>query len=196
MSKNSKRILSAIAVGLLLSGCAFHNGFLTNSFSITNPDYRIVKYAFGRAHTTTVFGIGGLDKEALVLQAKQNMYNMYVLEKGQAFANFTVDQKMSFYFIVWTNQITVSAEVIDFNFAKIPPAKVSDEQKKDTAVNRNGTSVKGFLLNEKVTFKKFFTTMTGRIVEFQNNGALVEYTDDDKVVKTKFVSYDQLHKTN
>lgn len=46
---------------------------------------------------------------------KVEMYRNYPLAAGQMYANITVDYKRSFYLIVVTTMVTVSADVIQFN---------------------------------------------------------------------------------
>jgi hypothetical protein len=43
---------------------------------------RIMNIATGTAETMQVFGIGGLKREALVLDAKKNLYTNYPLSDG------------------------------------------------------------------------------------------------------------------
>lgn len=97
---------------LLLSSCAFHSGIMTSSVALTDANFKIVGLAHGNAHTLKVLGIGGLDKDALVLEAKTDMYKKYPLPKGQVFANITVDFKNSFLILFTETKVTVSADII------------------------------------------------------------------------------------
>lgn len=99
----------------ILSSCAIHTGNTSSNAAVTNDNFRIMDLAIGQAHTKQVFGIGGLKPDALVLDAKRSMYRNYPLEAGQIYSNITVDYKRSFYLIVVTTMVTVSADIVQFN---------------------------------------------------------------------------------
>jgi hypothetical protein len=80
-----------------------------------NGDFSIMDIASGEASTVLVFGIGGLSKDALVLEAKKDMYRNYPLQEGQIYANITVDYKRGFYIFVVETTVTVSADIIQFS---------------------------------------------------------------------------------
>lgn len=102
------------AISLLTSGCATHTGIGMSSASISENNFKMVRYAKGEATATKIFGIGGLGKDALVAEAKQDMLANYPLEEGQALANMTVDFKNSIVLIVITTKVTVTADIIQF----------------------------------------------------------------------------------
>lgn len=99
----------------LLSSCASHFGNMgTGSSYLTNGEFSIDGLAIGKAKTTKVLGFGGLNKDALVLEAKKDLFNSTFLSKNQAFGNFTVDYKYSFFILVFITEVTVSYEIINF----------------------------------------------------------------------------------
>ncbi|MCH2215146.1 MAG: hypothetical protein MK086_08255 [Flavobacteriales bacterium] len=104
-----------IALAFTLNSCAFHFGNISSNASFDNGNFKILTIASGQAQTIHVFGIGGLDKDALVLEAKKDMYQKYPLSDGQIFGNITVDYKREFYFVVVKTLVTVSADVVQFN---------------------------------------------------------------------------------
>jgi hypothetical protein len=110
-----RRLLNLSIATLLLASCAIHSGNTSSNAAVTDDNFRIMDLAIGQAQTTQVFGIGGLIPDALVLDAKRSMYRNYPLEAGQIYSNITVDYKRSFYLIVVTTMVTVSADVIQFN---------------------------------------------------------------------------------
>ncbi|HKK38077.1 MAG TPA: DUF6567 family protein [Cryomorphaceae bacterium] len=124
------RLLNFFLAGLLLSSCAIHTGNTSSNAAVTNDNFRIMDLAVGQAQTTQVFGIGGLKPDALVLEAKTAMYRNHPLSAGQLYANVTVDYKRSFYLIVVTTMVTVSADVVQFN--------PSEDQKKDDLFSKPG----------------------------------------------------------
>ncbi len=114
--KTPKLLLAFCILAILLSSCAHHFGVVgAGNATLTNADFRIVGFAYGRSQTSHILGIGGLEQHALVMQAKQDMVRNYPLERGQAFGQMTVDFKRFYFlpFLVQTN-VYVSGEIIDF----------------------------------------------------------------------------------
>jgi hypothetical protein len=102
-------------MALVLTSCAFHYGNTSSNAALTDGDFRIMGIAAGQAATKQVLGIGGLSKDALVLEAKRNMYRNHPLDDGQIYANMAVDYKRTFYLIVVETKVTVSADVVQFS---------------------------------------------------------------------------------
>ena len=113
-----RRLLNLSAVALILSSCAFHSGMMNDSASLHGQDFELIGMSVGQSNTTHVLGIGGLDPTGLVLEAKRNMYKLFPLKKGQAYANLSLDFKRSYFFIVNTTKATVSADIVQFGEAK------------------------------------------------------------------------------
>lgn len=108
---------SAIALMLLLVSCAAsHYGGMANSAALSSANFSYVKQNIkGESQATYVLGIGGLAKESLINEAKQNMMAQNPLKDNQALANITVSFKGSSYFIFFgTMKCNVSADVVEF----------------------------------------------------------------------------------
>ncbi len=99
---------------LLLTSCAVHSGMMTGNANLGDDDFQVLTMGIGTANTTHVLGIGGLDKQALVYEAKKNLYRAYPLAKNQVYANVTVDFKRSYYILIYTTLATVTADVVQF----------------------------------------------------------------------------------
>ena len=98
-----------------ISSCALHTGFMNNSASLSEANFGYVTQSIsGTAGTLQVFGIGGLDKMALVEEAKKQMLKENPLQPNQALANITVNWKNSFYVVVMSSKVTVTADVVEF----------------------------------------------------------------------------------
>ncbi|MGB0176730.1 MAG: DUF6567 family protein [Owenweeksia sp.] len=108
-----KKIIYALFPFFIVS-CAFHSGSIGGSGYPTSPNSRITSTAYGYANTSHVLGIGGLGSDALVLEAKKNLFNNYSLQKGESFVNFSVDFKRSYFFLFSITKVTVSAEVATY----------------------------------------------------------------------------------
>ena len=114
MNKIIKSGMAAILI-TMLSGCAIHAGYMNNSASLSNPNFSYAQQNIsGFAETTYIFGIGGLDKEALVEEAKMNMLKDHPLQPNQALANVAVDWKKTFILVVVYNKCTVTADIVEF----------------------------------------------------------------------------------
>ena len=60
---------------ILFSSCTSHYGTMSGgSAVITNNKFASVQFAYGTASAFTFLGIGGNNKDALVLEAKRNLY--------------------------------------------------------------------------------------------------------------------------
>lgn len=109
-------IKTAIVIffAFLFSSCATHWGMMSGNASLSSNNFKMVKMASGTASTLKVFGLGGLAKNALVLNAKKDMLQNNPLKDGQALANVTVDFKNSFIFFINTEKVTVTADIVEF----------------------------------------------------------------------------------
>ena len=114
MKKTVIALFSIAAMAMLFSSCAVHNGIGMSNASLSENNFTIVKFAKGDVATTKIFGLGGLSKDAMVAEAKQELLANYPLQEGQALANMTVDWKMSFYFFVVVTKCTVTADIVQF----------------------------------------------------------------------------------
>lgn len=119
MTFNTKIQLALLFSSLyFFSSCANHAGYLSSNAVITNSDFKIIGLAVGEAQSTKVFWLGGNRKNALVLDAKNDLYAKNKLESGQALTNITVDFKHGYYIFFATTKVFVSGEIIDFNVGK------------------------------------------------------------------------------
>jgi hypothetical protein len=114
MKKVVMLLLSIAVMAIMFSGCAVHNGIGMSNASLSENNFKIVKFAKGDVATTKIFGLGGLGKTAMVAEAKQEMLANYPLQEGQALVNMTVDWKTGFYFFVVVTKCTVTADIVQF----------------------------------------------------------------------------------
>ncbi len=144
-----KTLLLSVVTALLLSSCATHTGMLTGNASLTDANFKVVGLAVGQASTTHVLGIGGLKKDALVLEAKRNLYKNNPLTEGQALANVSVDFKRSAFPLVFTTKAMVSAEIIDFN--EVPVDKLIERN--DSLFHGENPEEWAMIVYKKKTYK-------------------------------------------
>jgi len=116
--KNRKIILESILIFLiigLLSSCATHHGYLSSNAVLVDNNFSIIGLGVGESESVKVLGFGGLKKDALVFDAKDDLYNKVELKQGQALTNITVDFKKEFYLVFSKTKVIVTAEIVDFN---------------------------------------------------------------------------------
>ncbi len=102
------KTLTFAAILALFSSCAIHSGTLTGSL----PNTRVKESAIGEAKASYLLGIGGNSQQALVLQAKNELYSNFPLQANESYSNFTLDFKTSFYFIYWERKATITADIV------------------------------------------------------------------------------------
>jgi len=106
-----KRLLTALGLLLLMGSCAFHGGMMTANL-LPNPESEIVGQGFGRAKTVHVLGIGGLDHQSLMADAKRNLYANRPLKKGETYANLVVNTRIIPWIMVIVTELTVTADIV------------------------------------------------------------------------------------
>jgi len=86
-----------------------------SSTSLSQPNFSYIqKNVEGNALATYILAIGGVAKDGLVKQAKEEMMKNYPVGDNEAYVNITVNFKTSYY-IVWnTVKCTVSADIVRF----------------------------------------------------------------------------------
>lgn len=94
-----------------LGSCAFHRGSL-----ISNPtDIPVVHkdIAIGVAKSHNFIGIGGLSKDALIFEARQNLIKSHLLKNSEQFNNISIDVKTTFFMGLTSTKVTMIADVIE-----------------------------------------------------------------------------------
>ncbi|MCU4162461.1 DUF6567 family protein [Carboxylicivirga caseinilyticus] len=188
-----KTIIFSFAFMLLLSSCAVHSGMITGNASLNDANFQIIGLGVGQAKTTQVFGLGGLKKDALTLEAKRNLYENHPLQPGQALANVTVDFKRSCFPIVTKTQAIVSAEIVDFNQTnmnnlEVNYDKIIDETKSDDwvvlLVNNNSYKAKILDKNDQKSVVLFENEKGNYKIKKVVNGSLYypkDYSSEFKI---------------
>jgi hypothetical protein len=116
MKKTTNYFLLFFTV-LIISSCASTNsGTFASSATLNAANFKYVKLIKGTSETTKFLGMGGEVKDALLADAKANMYENYPLKDNQAYANICVDYKYSSYLvIIKTVKVTITADIVEFN---------------------------------------------------------------------------------
>lgn len=174
---------------LIFSSCAVHSGMMTGNASITNANFKYVGIAKGQASTTHILGIGGLNRTALVFDAKKDLFRNNPLKEGQALANVSVDFKRTFIFLVYLTHVTVTADVIDFNNRYKETS--FDSSLVNSYVKENSNSL-GMALNDSVYFVSYGSIEKGEIFSIGNKNAEIKYATKDGSIYEKVISFDNL----
>ena len=92
------------------------NGIQEQYYIKDNFNY-VKTNVFASAECTYFLGLGGYAHEALVGEAKQNLYLKSGLENNQAYANITVNWKTQVTFLgfIVRRVCTVSADIVEFH---------------------------------------------------------------------------------
>ena len=109
------KLLIALVVFVLFSSCSsFHSGMMSGNASLSENNFKVIKTATGTSVAKTIFGFSDTKKDALVSEAKQDLLRSNPLKEGQALANVTVDFNVRTFLIIFTQKVTVTADIVEF----------------------------------------------------------------------------------
>ena len=110
------KIILLFITTIMLSACAsFNSGYMTGIAPPVVNNFKYVGNAMGTSQATYILGIGGLLREGLVREAKNDLIANNPIKDGQTLVNFTVDKETSYYLgIVWTHRVIVSADILQY----------------------------------------------------------------------------------
>jgi len=114
----NKLFLFALLTSLLIgfSNCAFHSGYMQGSATLNSNNFNYIKRDVqGSASALYVLGIGGLNKTALVNEAKNNLLKNFQLQDNQALVDITVNWKKTYYLLVMKDECIITASIVQFN---------------------------------------------------------------------------------
>jgi hypothetical protein len=105
-----KRTILAITVICILSSCATHQGTMNISTIDNNIIYQ--RTAIGVSQSNRILGIGGGSRDALIYDAKRELFKNYPIQANESYMNFTLDIKNTKYILYAQTKITVKADII------------------------------------------------------------------------------------
>jgi hypothetical protein len=129
-------LFGLIFLTIMLFSCASHQGYMSTNAVIIDTEFQIVGTAVGQSKSWKLLGVGGVNRDALVFDAKKDLYSSIELKPGQALTNITVDMKKAYYLLFWMEKVTVTAEIVDFN-----PGKELNWQNYYSFQQRKGLSI-------------------------------------------------------
>src|SRR6218665_3068815 len=108
-------MMRLLFVSLLLcsmSSCLVISHGNTGSGPLLSTRDTYVDIASGICKSYSVFGISGMHKKNMILQAKADLFKNRPLKPGEYYSNFSVDFTKTFVFMVYLSRTVVSAEVL------------------------------------------------------------------------------------
>lgn len=111
------KLIAFLFLLTFFSSCAAsHIGYVTSSTSLSSPNYNIIKKEItGKATTTYILGIGGINTDNLIEEAKKNMLTQNPLLENQSLANISVNfKKTNYLFLYGQTTCTITADVVEF----------------------------------------------------------------------------------
>ena len=116
-----KKLFLILIASFLLSSCAFNDGLISNvnnqvtSVELSEKNFTVVDMVRGESSALYIFGIGGLDKNGLVAEAKAKMLaNAGLVGTSRAVVNQTVEVKHTFFPFVRKFDVVVTAHIVEF----------------------------------------------------------------------------------
>ncbi len=113
-----KKLTFGLFVVILFSSCmAFHAGSISSNGALSSANFEYVKKDIsGTSSAVYILNIGGMAKEKMVAEAKENMLQKNPLLSNQALVNMSVDYKNTLILgtIYRKLTVTVTADVVEF----------------------------------------------------------------------------------
>lgn len=95
---------------LVISSCAFHTGSLNSSIPPSPVIHKDI--AIGVSKTTKFIGLGGLFRDAIIFEARQNMITNRPLVGNESYNNITTDVKNMYFLCIMRTKVTMIADVV------------------------------------------------------------------------------------
>ena len=100
---------------LALSGCVTSTGFVSDSASLSQANFSYsAMNVSGKSDTFYILGIGGFNKDALVVEAKEALTEAHPVSDNQAYTNMSVNFKYEYYVVYIKVTCTVTADIVEF----------------------------------------------------------------------------------
>lgn len=119
--KTIKTILAILIISVLVTSCGIQHAFVLNTTgNVTNVElnkknFKVVGKVSGSSTANYIFGIGGINKKALIENAKSEMLLNANLEgAARAIVNVTIEEDFRFYLVYFKRTVKVSGHVIEF----------------------------------------------------------------------------------
>ncbi|MGB0166982.1 MAG: DUF6567 family protein [Luteibaculum sp.] len=171
------RFSIALLLAITLISCSTFNGSMAG---ITDHKTEFQRLAYGTATTAYFLGIGGNDKNALVLEAKEKMRQNFPLESDEIMSNYTIDFKNSHYLIYSSQKVTVSAEILKV-IDLVPSAEVLEYE----TVPEAAAEVFDSMAGQQVFIKHQGDIVSAKVIAETSQSVELAFTDANGTQSTK-----------
>ncbi len=185
------RIVTFGSLVLLMSSCAVHSGMISNSQLGSKKYYQFEDISAGYAKATYFLGIGGLRKDALINDAKRNLYLSYPLKPNQVFDNITLDRKTTYILPFSKVEVILVADVVELDSGH----QLSMRDRYLKALTQSAIRSKGYLSNyEPVLLLENGQAYPGRVVSINRGNATIFYINSDGFIRVGSIPYRGIYK--
>ena len=181
-----------IIVSILLSSCSYHSGYMNNSVSLNQANFKYnYQSVSGSASTVLFLGIGGFNTDKIVDDAKKDLLRNHPLKSNQALANITVNWRNSFYIIVMSTTCTVSADIVEF----------TSENKEIIGIEKNIDIVQDAMLlsTEFIIGTTWVNKKPSQelVFDFKKNGKAmltdIRYDENNTIIRESKIKYSYIY---
>lgn len=111
-----KQLIILFIIAFYFNSCVVLNSGNISSGPLLNSSDSYIDHATGESENLFIFGLGNLNKDKLLFEAKKNMYLNRPLKSNEYYSNFTSDiSKKIMFGIIFFTKATVSADVMKSN---------------------------------------------------------------------------------
>jgi hypothetical protein len=182
-----KNLLLYLLILTILSACSSHKGSLSATTIGKNAVFEDV--AVGVSQSSSFLNIGGLKKEALIFEAKTNLYRNRPLKANEEYANFTVDFQNIFIILYRRTKVTVTADVLLYKSDTITEL-FSENYRNKTFYKSKQEKFDDFRIGDSVLTKN---RIHGKILSFEPNSKIrFSYVNHKNEYQTKKIHSDRL----
>jgi len=149
--------------------------------------------AVGYSKSTYVLGIGGLKRDAMLNDAKRNLYLSYPLKPNQIFDNLTLDKKITYVVLYSKVEMILVADVVELDSNR---RSTMSEQYREV-LSQSGIKSKNYFSNyEPVLLLEKGKAYKGRIVSINKKSATVFYVNADGLIRVGNKAYGDIYKVS
>lgn len=163
-----------LIIAVFFTACAINNSMLiAPSASINKSNFKIVKNVIGTSKSSYILGIGGLNQNGLINEAKLQLYENAKLKNNQLIGNVTLDEKITYIFtpIYYSKTVIMTADIIEFfsdNNDNLSEKHNSVTKNNENILSKeNNSVVDESLSSEEKAIQKIISSST--YVEFKYN---------------------------
>ena len=174
-----------------MTSCVCHSGLITTNSSNNDINCKYVDIAVGYSKVSYFLGIGGFKKDALISEAKRNLY-LYPIGSSQTFENITLDLKTTYIFPYKKVEAIIVADIIEHN----KDLNISHGEHYMNIMGKNSLqNNQYFKLNDSIEYvNNNGETIIGKIIKMDNKSITFYLFDNKGLLKIKTSLYENIFK--